>query len=142
MLQGKLKRKTRCQKLHFTKQSNGTSSSRRGTAVQSAFVTKHQVCVKRSRNVYFQGCRSLAPGETGYMSTDHDTNVSYVSTQHPHQAQVYSMVRQACVRSLSCEVSQGAHKRNVLWDLSPEGNRCMREFTQTDICSSHTVSRE
>ena len=39
------------------------------------------------------------------MSHDKDVEVSYVSTQRPQHRDVFAMVRQACVRSLSCEVS-------------------------------------
>ena len=38
------------------------------------------------------------------MSHDKDVEVSYVSTQRPQHRDVFAMVRQACVRSLSCEV--------------------------------------
>ena len=44
------------------------------------------------------------PGQTGYISTDHEAKVSYVSSQYPQHPQVFTMARQACVRSLSCEV--------------------------------------
>ena len=49
-----------------------------------------------------QGCTSV---HLGFVSHDEDAEVSYVSTQRPHHRDVFAMVRQACVRSLSCEVT-------------------------------------
>ncbi|XP_033278549.1 folliculin isoform X3 [Orcinus orca] len=51
-----------------------------------------------------EGCRSLAAGHPGYISHDKETSIKYVSHQHPNHPQLFSIVRQACVRSLSCEV--------------------------------------
>ncbi|XP_063655779.1 folliculin isoform X3 [Pan troglodytes] len=53
------------------------------------------------------GCRSLAAGHPGYISHDKETSIKYVSHQHPSHPQLFSIVRQACVRSLSCEVCPG-----------------------------------
>ncbi|EFB29073.1 hypothetical protein PANDA_019901, partial [Ailuropoda melanoleuca] len=54
-----------------------------------------------------RGCRSLAAGHPGYISHDKETSIKYVSHQHPNHPQLFSIVRQACVRSLSCEVCPG-----------------------------------
>ncbi|XP_038006703.1 folliculin [Motacilla alba alba] len=54
-----------------------------------------------------EGCRSLAGGHPGYISHDKETSIKYVSHQHPNHPQLFSIVRQACVRSLSCEVCPG-----------------------------------
>uniref|UniRef100_A0A8B9F1S1 Folliculin n=1 Tax=Amazona collaria TaxID=241587 RepID=A0A8B9F1S1_9PSIT len=54
-----------------------------------------------------EGCRSLAGGHPGYVSHDKETSIKYVSHQHPNHPQLFSIVRQACVRSLSCEVCPG-----------------------------------
>ncbi|XP_074649269.1 folliculin-like isoform X2 [Tubulanus polymorphus] len=54
-----------------------------------------------------EACRSLEPTQPGFISNDHEAKVSYVSNQYPDHPQVFSMVRQACVRSLSCEVCPG-----------------------------------
>ncbi|XP_053767285.1 folliculin isoform X2 [Desmodus rotundus] len=54
-----------------------------------------------------EGCRSLAVGHPGYISHDKETSIKYVSHQHPSHPQLFSIVRQACVRSLSCEVCPG-----------------------------------
>uniref|UniRef100_A0A8C5XWY2 Folliculin n=1 Tax=Microcebus murinus TaxID=30608 RepID=A0A8C5XWY2_MICMU len=45
-----------------------------------------------------EGCRSLSAGHPGYISHDKETSIKYVS---------HHIVRQACVRSLSCEVCPG-----------------------------------
>lgn len=57
-----------------------------------------------------QGCRSLAGGHPGYVSHDKETSIKYVSHQHPNHPQLFSIVRQACVRSLSCEVPALGHR--------------------------------
>ncbi|XP_040830475.1 folliculin isoform X2 [Ochotona curzoniae] len=62
----------------------------------SAGPTKSDMC---------EGCRSLAAGHPGYISHDKETSIKYVSHQHPNHPQLFSIVRQACVRSLSCEDS-------------------------------------
>ncbi|XP_064634567.1 folliculin-like [Lineus longissimus] len=54
-----------------------------------------------------EACRSLQPDQPGFISNDHEAKVSYVSSQYPDHPQVFSMVRQACLRSLSCEVCPG-----------------------------------
>uniref|UniRef100_A0A8D2D9F0 Folliculin n=1 Tax=Sciurus vulgaris TaxID=55149 RepID=A0A8D2D9F0_SCIVU len=54
-----------------------------------------------------EGCRSLAAGHPGYISHNKETSIKYVSHQHPNHPQLFSIVRQACVRSLSCEVCPG-----------------------------------
>lgn len=54
-----------------------------------------------------EGCRSLSLGHPGYISRDKESSIEYVSRQNPENAQLFSVVRQACVRSLSCEVCPG-----------------------------------
>ena len=54
-----------------------------------------------------QACRSLSEDEHGFVSHDKSTGVSYTSMQHPNNPDVFRLVRQACVRSLSCEVCPG-----------------------------------
>ncbi|XP_062515889.1 folliculin-like isoform X2 [Corticium candelabrum] len=54
-----------------------------------------------------EACRSLGPDQAGYISHDREAQIRYVSGQYPAMPQLYSIVRQACVRSLSCEVCQG-----------------------------------
>ncbi|XP_059423544.1 folliculin isoform X2 [Carassius carassius] len=54
-----------------------------------------------------EGCRSLPASHPGFVSVDGETGIRYLSHQHPRQQQLFSVVRQACVRSLSCEVCPG-----------------------------------
>lgn len=54
-----------------------------------------------------EGCLSMTGNQKGFISNDHEARVSYVSGQHPLHPDVFSMVRHACVRSLSCEVCPG-----------------------------------
>ncbi|XP_005091001.1 folliculin [Aplysia californica] len=51
-----------------------------------------------------EGCKSV---HTGYVSHDEDAQVSYVSTQQPYNPEVFTRIRQACIRSLSVEVCPG-----------------------------------
>ncbi|VDK63567.1 unnamed protein product [Cylicostephanus goldi] len=39
------------------------------------------------------------------LSNDHENRTSYISTQIPLKERVYERVRNACLRSLSCEIS-------------------------------------
>lgn len=52
-------------------------------------------------------CRPLSSGQAEYICNDHEAKVSYISSQYPYHPEVFSIVRQACVRSLSCEVCPG-----------------------------------
>ncbi|XP_008320866.1 folliculin isoform X2 [Cynoglossus semilaevis] len=54
-----------------------------------------------------EGCRSLPASHPGFVSIDDETGIRFLSHQHPRQPQLFSVVRQACVRSLSCEVCPG-----------------------------------
>ncbi|XP_023210472.1 folliculin-like [Centruroides sculpturatus] len=54
-----------------------------------------------------EGCTSMTGNQKGFISNDHEARVSYISGQHPLHPEVFSMVRHACVRSLSCEVCPG-----------------------------------
>ncbi|XP_041962840.1 folliculin isoform X1 [Alosa alosa] len=54
-----------------------------------------------------EGCRSLPASHPGFVSVDNETGIRFLSHQHPRQPQLFSVVRQACVRSLSCEVCPG-----------------------------------
>lgn len=47
-----------------------------------------------------------------YVSSDHSADTSYISSQYPWQPETDKLVRQACTRSLSCEVCPG--KEGVL----------------------------
>uniref|UniRef100_A0AAY4A2F9 Folliculin n=2 Tax=Denticeps clupeoides TaxID=299321 RepID=A0AAY4A2F9_9TELE len=54
-----------------------------------------------------EGCQSLPVAHPGFVSVDAETGIRFLSHQHPRQPQLFSVVRQACVRSLSCEVCPG-----------------------------------
>lgn len=49
-------------------------------------------------------CSSFGSG-LGVLSNDHEAQTSYVSTQAPMNEKVCRMVKQACLRSLSVEIS-------------------------------------
>lgn len=52
-------------------------------------------------------CRSIPLDQPGYISYDSNAQITYISGQYPEQKQLYSILRQACVRSLNCEVCPG-----------------------------------
>ncbi|XP_068248774.1 folliculin [Palaemon carinicauda] len=52
-------------------------------------------------------CCSFPHNKPGYISNDDASRVSYVSSQFPLQSELYVLVRQGCIRSLSCEVCPG-----------------------------------
>lgn len=54
-----------------------------------------------------EGCRSVSSDHPGFISYDDKAVITYISAQYPEQPQLYSVVRQACVRSLNCEVCPG-----------------------------------
>ncbi|KAG1656402.1 Folliculin [Nymphon striatum] len=54
-----------------------------------------------------EACRFKPYGYPDLVCNDHEAGVSYISSQHPYHPEVFSVVRQACVRSLSCEVCPG-----------------------------------
>ncbi|XP_021928434.1 folliculin isoform X2 [Zootermopsis nevadensis] len=53
-----------------------------------------------------EACQSLDPKQR-FLCNDHEGRISYLSTQQATQHDVAALVRQACIRSLSCEVSPG-----------------------------------
>jgi hypothetical protein len=56
----------------------------------------YKVCV-------LQACQTLDPKQK-FLCNDHEGRISYLSTQQATQPDVAALVRQACIRSLSCEV--------------------------------------
>lgn len=60
-----------------------------------------------SRHTTCEACRSLNHGEPGFLSIDKESHISYISMQYPEEQELYSILRHACVRSLSCEVCPG-----------------------------------
>ncbi|XP_048762445.1 folliculin-like isoform X2 [Ostrea edulis] len=56
------------------------------------------------KNDFCGGCSSV---RTGFISRDEDAQVNYISSKQPYDREVYSMSRQACLRSLTGEVCPG-----------------------------------
>ncbi|KAK7868145.1 hypothetical protein R5R35_003021 [Gryllus longicercus] len=54
-----------------------------------------------------EACQSLTADQLGFISNDHEGRISYLSTQEATEHDVSELLRQACFRSLSCEVSPG-----------------------------------
>lgn len=52
---------------------------------------------------YFQACESVS----GYITNDYQNKISYLSTRLVIDSNVSSLLKQAAVRSLSCEVVPG-----------------------------------
>ncbi|XP_055356920.1 folliculin-like [Paramacrobiotus metropolitanus] len=52
-------------------------------------------------------CRSFAKPNQGCMTADKDGDVWYLTLQYPYNPEVFTFLRQACVRSLSSEISPG-----------------------------------
>ncbi|EDQ91154.1 uncharacterized protein MONBRDRAFT_15082 [Monosiga brevicollis MX1] len=52
----------------------------------------------------------------GFISYDHDAAASYVSRHHPTRPEVYSILRQACLRALSSEVCVYRHGPLIFGD--------------------------
>ncbi|XP_012257206.2 folliculin [Athalia rosae] len=51
------------------------------------------------------GCKSL--GSVKYLSNEHETRTSFLSAQSPLTQEIGSLLKYACIRSLSCEVHPG-----------------------------------
>eukprot|EP00794_Sanderia_malayensis_P015702 gene15702-17286_t len=54
-----------------------------------------------------EACTSIQQGDPGFLSIDKESHISYISRQYPEDQELYSILRHACVRSLSCEVCPG-----------------------------------
>ena len=90
-----------------------------------------------------KGCRSLPTSHPGFVSIDDETGIRFLSHQHPRQPQLFSVVRQACVRSLSCEVNSDIRvcvcvspKKNTknIPDLSFLHNHCFALVLYDQVC--------
>lgn len=84
--------------------SSGHMHCRSKTAHRGSFSSTDSAAVTSMKTDLCEGCYSV---KTGFVSHDDEGPISYVSSQHPHHPKVFSMVRQACLRSLSCEVCPG-----------------------------------
>lgn len=67
-------------------------------------------------------CTSFGGWEPGFLTNDHDLRISYVSSQFPYHRKIRDYVRQACIRSLSCEVSPGSTQNGGAVFFSDETN--------------------
>lgn len=92
---------------------DGTTQGRRGVLTPSSSLNEPQTpstptgghnSLPNFKNDMCEGCTSV---HIGFVSHDEDAEVSYVSLQRPHHRDVFSMIRQSCIRSLSCEVCPG-----------------------------------
>nr|CAD7199377.1 unnamed protein product [Timema douglasi] len=78
------------------------------TATQTTIRSEARIGKARTfKDSMLKACQSLTSKPYGYISNDHDSRVSYLSTQYPTIGEVAALVRQACIRSLSCEVTPG-----------------------------------
>ncbi|XP_035695172.1 folliculin-like isoform X1 [Branchiostoma floridae] len=91
-------------------------SSGRRSRSQSAASSTSSVSNTPKKSETCQACRSVPSGHPGFVSKDPDTKISYVSSQYPEHPQLFSIVRQACVRSLSCEIVRRRTDPAVLSD--------------------------
>nr|CAB3246481.1 folliculin-like [Phallusia mammillata] len=75
-----------------------SSSPQTSNKIKESSIKKTDLC---------QACRSLPEDKEAFVSNDKETGSTYLSTQHPHNSEMFKRVRQACVRSLSGEVCPG-----------------------------------
>ena len=68
----------------------------------------------------------------GYISHDADSGSAYVSQHQPRGSQLFAMVRQACLRSLSSEVSPGRDGALIFGD-NEQGYTFSFNFAVNDI---------
>ncbi|KAL9989301.1 hypothetical protein ACROYT_G003835 [Oculina patagonica] len=88
-----------CIKRNFTRFGSETPGSESAHGSRQSWAS--------SRPSQCEACKSLDHNHAGYISIDHEAHISYYSNRSPEQPELYSVVRQACVRSLSCEVCPG-----------------------------------
>lgn len=53
-----------------------------------------------------EACHALGCPEKAYLSNDHQHHVSYLSSREAPGSEAANLLRQACFRSLSCEVNK------------------------------------
>lgn len=63
-----------------------------------------QVNDKSKEKAKCNACSSIPPDLTAFVSNDHGAKTSYVSSQCAKDNKLFVMMRQACLRSLSCEM--------------------------------------
>lgn len=84
--------------------ADGIAAPRRMSSEPQTPVTPTHSSLPNYKNDLCEGCTSV---HLGFVSYDEESGVSYVSSQRPQHRDVFSMIRQACIRSLSCEVCPG-----------------------------------
>ncbi|KAL4239804.1 hypothetical protein ACF0H5_000607 [Mactra antiquata] len=90
-----------------TEGADGSIPSRRHVASSAEPMTPQTPThnsLPNYKNDLCEGCTSV---HLGFVSHDEEAAVSYMSSQRPQHRDVFAMVRQACIRSLSCEVCPG-----------------------------------
>ncbi|XP_072045246.1 LOW QUALITY PROTEIN: folliculin-like [Amphiura filiformis] len=97
---------------NFFQEGKGSTSSQDSTGRPSRSSTPESPSATGehpppSKTQLCEACRSFQPGQPSFISHDHDAQICYISTQYPRHPQVFTVVRQACIRSLSCEVCPG-----------------------------------
>ncbi|KAK7500901.1 hypothetical protein BaRGS_00007781 [Batillaria attramentaria] len=87
---------------------SGEPASTGNASLSSSTSSSHHLASRDPAKDYAkdvcEGCKSV---KTGFVSHDDEAQLSYVSTQQPHVPQIFTRMRQACIRSLSCEVCPG-----------------------------------
>lgn len=73
-------------------------------ATRSSSITNEPTTPTSAKNEFCRGCSSVG---TGFISRDEDAQVNYISSKQPYDREVYSMSRQACLKSLTGEVCPG-----------------------------------
>ncbi|XP_061175191.1 folliculin-like [Saccostrea echinata] len=97
------------QPLHPLERTTSTDSDDTvtgGRLVRSSSITNEPTTPTSAtpKNDFCGGCSSV---KTGFISRDEDAQVNYISSKQPYDREVYSMSRQACLRSLTGEVCPG-----------------------------------
>lgn len=95
--------------LGYAKDKNNTDDDEmeKGENYDGDTPCKRELNRKEVRQSTCVACTSLEQGEPGMISIDRESHISYISRQYPEDQELYSIVRHACVRSLSCEVCPG-----------------------------------
>jgi len=76
----------------------GAKKAGANSSSSSAAVSKADSC---------EACKAFQSSHQVFFSFDEETRITFVSSQSPENPKIFSMLRQACVRSLSCEVCPG-----------------------------------
>ncbi|KAK7111903.1 folliculin-like [Littorina saxatilis] len=105
------------------------STTGESTSTTNIASASHASVPKVIPKVLCEGCKSV---KTGYVSHDEEAHLSYISTQQPHIPQIFTRMRQACIRSLSCEVCPG-QEGPIFYGDDQNGNVLSHTFHIPDI---------